>query len=380
MKSILLLLTAFFQLACNSQNTKQENVLLTISPNVNRNDTTNLAIIQSLNGFLATKNTSLTENRYWINSDFQKYIYPYIDIYNIENSKYGKDFYRPSLVEIISTENPVQKIIKLAFIGHSSETGENQLKLIYNLVANIKPQGIRFSRYLDYSTQHWQTLNKSSLTYKLPPHKTPNENEMISQEKDIQNICTFFHCKPIPITYYSCTSPKEIFEIKGFDYHPMMYAHKTGGLADYGNIIYSGNHSEIYTHEIIHIYTNQLFPKIDKFMDEGIATFMAGSGKFDYEWHRNKLEKFLNEHTAFNFAEHTDAYERLYFEQETSIPYLAAALIMERTLQVYGKEQLIELLKSETDLWTSLKKVGLTKENINEALRKQIKLPVTKPL
>ncbi|MFN0254123.1 hypothetical protein [Pedobacter ureilyticus] len=166
-------------------------------------------------------------------------------------------------------------------------------------------------------------------------------------------------------------------KLKVFDYNPMMYVDKTGGLADYRNIIYSGNNSEIYTHEIIHIYTSNLFPKIDKFIDEGIATFMAGSGKYNYEWHRNKLDKFLNENKYFDFATHTDAYERIYFEKETSIPYLTSALILERTLKFYGKEKLIELLKSENELWTALKKVGLTKENINHELRKQIKLPLT---
>ena len=157
-----------------------------------------------------------------------------------------------------------------------------------------------------------------------------------------------------------------------------MYVDKTGGLADYGNIIFSGNNSEIYTHEIIHIYTSNLFPKIDKFIDEGLATFMAGSGKYSYEWHRNKLNKFLNENKDYNFEVHTDAYERIYFENETSIPYLSSALILERTLtNLWKREELMELLKSENELWTTLKTVGLTKENINNELRKQIKLSLT---
>jgi hypothetical protein len=56
---------------------------------------------------------------------------------------------------------------------------------------------------------------------------------------------------------------------------------------------------------------------------------------------------------------------------------LTSALILERTLLVYGKEKLMELLKFENELWTTLKTVGLTKENINNELRKQIKLPLT---
>lgn len=117
------------------------------------------------------------------------------------------------------------------------------------------------------------------MTYKISPNKTINETEIVQQQKDIEKICKSFKCNPISITYYSCVTPKELFEIKGFDYNPMMYVDKTGGLAEYGNIIFSGNTAEIYTHEIIHIYTSKLFPKIDKFIDEGLATYMAGSGK-----------------------------------------------------------------------------------------------------
>jgi len=377
MKQILLILTTFLTLACNGQEPKQSQFALTVSPIIDKTDKTNQTIIETLTEFLKTKNSSLTENKNWLQSDFQKFIYPYLDIYNIENSKYGSDFFRPTLMEITPTEKPSQKVVKIAFIGHNNETKENQLKSIYNIVANIHQDKVLFSRYLDFTTQKWKTVTKGSLTYKISPNKIINDTEIAEQEKDIDKICNFFQCKPISITYYSCIDPKELFEIKGFDYNPMMYVDKTGGLADYGNIIFSGNSSEIYTHEIIHIYTSKLFPKMDKFIDEGLATLMAGSGKYSYDWHRKKLDKFLNQNKDYNFATHTDVYERIYFENETSIPYLTSALILERTLRIYGKEKFMELLKSENELWTTLKTVGLTKENINQELRKQIKLPLT---
>lgn len=377
MKHILVILTTFLTLACNGQEPKQGKFALTVSPIIDKTDKTNQTIIETLAEFLKTKNSSLTENKNWLQSDFQKFIYPYLDIYNIENSRYGSDFFRPTLMEIIPTEKSSQKVVKIAFIGHNNETKENQLKSIYNIIANIHQDKVLFSRYLDFTTQKWKTVTKGSLTYKISPNKIINDTEIAEQEKDIDKICNFFQCKPIAITYYSCINPKELFEIKGFDYNPMMYVDKTGGLADYGNIIFSGNNSEIYTHEIVHIYTYNLFPKIDKFIDEGLATIVAGSGKYSYVWHRKKLEIFLNENIDYDFSGHTDAYERNYFENETSIPYLTSALILERTLRIYGKEKLMELLKSENELWATLKTVGLTKENINEELRKQIKLPLT---
>lgn len=371
-KQIFIFLAISMTCSCKGQSTNH-HAELSVSPNIDKTENTNQIIIQTLISFLKTKNLSPSENEFWSTSDFVKYTYPYLDIYNIEQSKYGPDFFRPTLMEIISTENSFQKVIKLAFIGHHPETKENQLKCIYNMIANIENNKVTFSRYLDYYTKTWKTIVKNTLTYKISPNKLVNEKEMSIQEKEIEEVCNFFKSDPIPITYYSCKDAKEVFEIKGFDYHVMMYAEKTGGLADHGNIIFSGNNSEIYTHEIIHIYTNNLYPNINKFLDEGMATFLGGSGKFDYTWHRNKLAKFLNENNAYDFAKHVDPYEKIYFEEETSIPYTTAALIIERTIEKYGKEKLTELFNSTSDIWSILKLTGLTPENINEELRKQIK-------
>lgn len=222
-----------------------------------------------------------------------------------------------------------------------------------------------------------ESVKNSSINYVISPYRNANQIEITQQQSDINKLCDFLNTKPINITYYSCINPKELFEIKGFDYNIMMYADKSGGLAELGNIIFSGNNSEIYTHEIVHIYTNNLYPKIDKFIDEGFATYIAGSGKYDYEWHRNKLTKFISQNPNHDFKNHLDPYERLYFEDETSIPYLTSALICERTKRIYGKEKLLEILQAEGELWQILKKVGLTKQNTNAELRKELALPLT---
>src|SRR5690606_10158442 len=197
MKQILLIVTTCLTLACNAQEAKQEKFVLTVSPNIDKTDLTNQTIVESLAGFLKTKNTSLTENKYWVKSDFKKFIYPYLDIYNIENSKHGKDFYLPTLVEIIPTEDLNKKIVKIAFIGHNSETKENQLKAIYNLIANIDQDKVLFSRYLDFSTEKWETVSNGSLTYKVSPNKTIKATEIAEQQKDIDKILNFFECKSI---------------------------------------------------------------------------------------------------------------------------------------------------------------------------------------
>ncbi len=377
MKHFFLLLSMILTLSCNSQSTNlEQKVQLSVSPNIDQKNSENAQIITLLEDFFQTKNESFSENKFWLQSDFQKYKYPYLDIYNIENSKHGKDFFKPTLMEILPTENPQQKILKIAFIGHHQETKQNQIKAIYNVVSENNSGKVVLSRYLNLATKNWQKHSNKSINYYISPNKKANQTEMFLQQKDIDFICRFFETKPIEITYFSCTSPKELFEIKGFDYHPMMYIDSSGGFADHGNIVFSGNNSEIYTHEIAHIYVRNLFPETNPFFDEGIATYMAGSGKFNYEWHRKKLEKLLTQNPTFDFTSQTDIYARNYFEKETPLPYLTAALVIERTLRQFGKNALNDLLDTKTDLWTSLKKVGLTKENFNKKLREEISQPL----
>lgn len=374
MKNTLLVL-CFLAFLNNYGQTLHNDLKLTISKAVNQQDEQISQIVTTVQTFLQTKNDSYAFNEYWLFSDFEKHKYPFIDLYEIENGREGKNVYQPTLMEVISTDNSDKWIVKLAFIGNDKQTNENQLRGIYNIIANKVNDKIILSRYQDFVLESWQHITRGSVSYYISPSKKINESEITEQEKDIQKLCLFFNTKPIALTYISCIHPKELFEMKGFDYNPMMYVSKVGGLAENGNIILSGNNSEIYTHEIVHIYTLNLFPNKNLFFDEGLATFLSGSGKFDYAWHKEKLKRFLQEKPSFQIENHMDdLYERLYFEKETSIPYLIAAVICERTIRLYGKEKYFEILNSKDDLWVSLNKIGLTKENINLEIKKELKL------
>ncbi len=369
------LLTILLPLTSIAQPKPNDDFKLSISPAVDKTKKENQEILLVLENFLQTKNESLTENKYWLQSDFDRYTYPYLDINQIERSRHGQNYFKPSLMELI-TINENEKLLKVAFIGVSPETEERFIRCIYNIVAVKNQTGWKLKRATDYQTKDWTEFTEESILYKLPKGKEANQSEIEQQAKDIQQMCMFFETEPIAITYYSCFNPQQVYEVKGFDYLPNMFFDKTGGMADFGNIVYSGNNSEYYTHEIVHIYTQQLFKNIHKLLDEGIATYIGGSGKQPYTWHRQKMKEYLN-NTEINLAEHLQPYERLYIDDKTSIPYLIGALICERTLRLYGKDKLFALLNTGTNLWSKLNEVGLTKENLTVELQKELKLDPT---
>lgn len=362
-------------LSCKGQTDNVDSFILSISPTIDIKNLENNEIISVVENFLESKNNSLSENKYWLESDFKKYINPFADIYRIEKGNRSENDYKPILMELVNVAGN-EKLIKIGFVGYNAETEKSLIRAIYNVIAIKYNDNWVLKRAIDYQTRDWSVIKNGSITYKLPKGKTQNQKEILKQEVEITDICDFFTCSPIAITYYSCYNPKQVFEVKGFDYLPNMYFSQTGGMADFGDIIYSGNNSEYYTHEIVHIYTKNLFPKITNLLDEGIATYIGGSGIYDYGWHREKMAKYLND-TALDLVEHINPYERLYINDETSIPYMIGALICERTNRIYGKKGLFELLDTGDDLWLKLNDFGLTKENLTKELKKELKLITT---
>ena len=346
-----------------------QSKLKSISPTVDQQDIFNIQIIKNLGEFLETKDPGL-----WLEADFKRFKSPYYEIIGIESGKLGSNFYQPSLMEIIATDNEEKKIVKLAFIGYNKETKSHLIKAIYNMIA-VKIDGkVFFSKYIDYATENWQTVQEDNITYYISPSKKYNIEEVEKQKADIQLIAEFFNTEKFPIFYYSTVSPQEVFRLKGFDYHPMMYADQYGGFAEDYSIVISGNNSEYYTHEVVHLFTSKLFPKIDSYFNEGIATYFGGSGTFDYQWQKEKLKDFLKKNPDFNVSEHLNIYERLYFEKETPVPYIVSAVLCEMIIAEFGKEKLFSVFKNGTSAENGLKVFNFDKSNISAQLRKFLKL------
>lgn len=370
------LIAIIFSCGKEKKEGKLANIQLTVSSTIDQEISINQEIISTLQKFLKTKNDSLIENEYWSSDDFDTFWFPYSDLYEIEHKDSTLYYYQPTLMEIVRTKEEKQKLLKLAFIGHNDTTKENTIKSIYNIVANETDTGIVFSHPLPYFTRDWEKIQKGSLEYIISPDREFNEEEAERQLEDISKICNFFDTDPMPITYYSCTGLEELFQIKGFDYHPIMYREGGGGLTTHLNIVFSGNRSEFYTHEIMHLYISAWYPSRIKLIDEGLATYVGGSRVYSYSWHKKNLRSHIKKNPEIDFSTHLEPFER-FFAGETSIPYMIGALICERTYRLFGKEKLLELLKGGDELWDLLNAVGLNEENFDAELKKELLLPPT---
>jgi hypothetical protein len=367
---LMCLLLLLSQLSLNAQ---QVDIQMGISKSINPSDSTNKRILENLYKFLSTKNNSASFNPYWIQDDFDQFIYPYYDIMDIEDSQFGKYYYQPHVLKIEVLENK-QHLITIAFIGKDYGGNAGVTRAVYNLIAHENEQGIQFGLFTKFATQNWTVTEAAHVTYIISNYKKVNYKEIEQQSAYIDFLNKLFkQSYGFDITYYSCIDPKELFFIKGFSYYPQAQQTTSGGFAEPGNIIYSGNNSEWYPHEIFHVYSMNLFPKCHRFFDEGMATYLGGSGKYDYVWHRQKLQKFWssNSHADLNFF--LDIYQNADFEEETSIPYILAALICEHVYRTHGTQSMLSLLQPTQDIWSVLKPLGINNRNLASIITAELK-------
>ena len=313
-------------------------------------DSNKLKIQQTVVDFLQTKNETARKNPYWLSADFERYRYPYLDIYQIEEDGH----YQPTLLDIVTIEEERCYTVKIAFLA-----GRN-IHSIYNFLATKQRGGhFLFSRILDHNTDAWERQKVGSINYIISPQHQFRQEEGIRLDSFNKEIASFFGINPIALTYYLCLDPQELFSIRGFDYHPMMYKFDTGGQNEsWDNRIYAGNNSAWYPHEVIHSYTYALYEKsIHRVFDEGLATYLGGSNERSLDRHLQNLRNYLVVNPSVR------AYDLLYNNVEinnraTNCLYAIGGLFCKVVLEEKGKKSLFQLLKGgkkKKDFQNSLK-------------------------
>lgn len=77
MRYTALIIVLLLTLSCRPQSADVSPIKLSVAPGVDREDAVNKRIITVLQAFLESKNQSATSNKYWLTSDFKKFVYPY---------------------------------------------------------------------------------------------------------------------------------------------------------------------------------------------------------------------------------------------------------------------------------------------------------------
>jgi len=265
--------------------------------------------------------------------------------------------------------------------SHLDENNEIQIDNIITVYAKKIKDGFKLSSSTQYHRKIWDKRIIDNVTYYIHPEHKFNEVEAKKMSKFNDSISSLFEIPPLKFDYFTSNYSREIVQVLGHDYMPRMYRpEQTGGIADINNnIIYAGNNSEYYPHELVHLYINEKANNYRHFLiEEGIATLFGGSSGYSLEWHLRKLNEFLSENPEYNL----DTIDKLKTdipngEYLTDFRYVVGGLICKNIYDKEGMEGLFNAMESgrtNKDFYNLvLKKLDVKKENFGKYIKLEVK-------
>lgn len=344
-KIIFLFLFLFLFISCYCQEVKK--ISLTINSSVEyNNDSKNeyKKIINLLREFINSKNSTFKDNPSWIKNDNVFFLYPFLDLINIEYIQ-GNYRYNPTLLSISQTQNKNQFIAKIGWFK-SDENKEISLRMIYNILVIKNDSDYLLKNILTHNISNWKEFKFENIRYLINPSHQFEEIKAKEFSKINDDLAVYFECDKISFTYFLCNSNKELMQTLGYDFEETMYFSNQNGAITYpnDNLIFSGNNSEINKHEAVHLYTFQKFKNKNNIIDEGIATFLGGSKALNYAAHLEKLKNHLK-NNPINL--HDELFNNNYvLDESTSLRYTLGAFLCDLSLKKGGKNLLFQLLNS----------------------------------
>ncbi|WP_196893964.1 hypothetical protein [Aureivirga marina] len=394
MKNYLFYLTIlFFQLSCAQQkeevSTKKSGLKFYIGAEVtNAKDSPEKEIIELWQNYLEAGKFRIDDSPYWSYENMKKpdeYLWA-IGVQNLSSRDYEVQC---KIVGIFPAENDYYAL-KSAF-SHVDENGEIHLDAIVSVYA--KKFGdiyllINSAEYLKSVLEHHKV---GSINYYVHPFHKFDRKQAEKMNEFNRFMVKEFNTEPIEFDYFVANSARDIVDVWGYEYMVKMYIpEQTGGVASINNkMIYSGNNSEYYPHELVHLYTYQIAPRDYHFwIGEGIATFYGGSGGKSLDWHLEKLKKFLAENPDYDLSDIDKLAKQIpNGEYMTDFRYVLGGFLMKKIYEKYGVEGFVDALQvgggnvkefhkeASNDAFFHFldEKLGVNEKNFDTYIKKEMK-------
>lgn len=345
---------------------------------INANDENEKQIIQLWKDYLVEGKFEDKESPFWSFEDSNvpdSYLWA-VGVENIANLDYQVQC---KIIGVFPVKNDYY-CLKSAFT-HLDNKGEIHLDVIPTVYAkkyNGKFLLVNSATYHKEILEYHKVGNISYFVH--PSHKFDLKKAKFMSEFS-EKTAAKFSSKPIECTYFVANTSREIVEIWGYEYMDRMYRpEQTGGVAiTNDNILYCGNNSEYYPHELIHLYTHNINNNFPHFwINEGIATYFGGSTEKSFEWHLNELKDFHKENPMFDYAdiEKIGTKDIPNGKHLTEFRYIIGAIIIRNIYEKYGIVGIKDALKigdTNNDFFNFTKdKLGITKNTFSNYIKEQL--------
>ncbi len=347
---------------------------LTVWPTVDTTDRATVDAIATLSRFFDQKHHAQDAHDFWFAGDLERYEQPYKDLLYVEYDSVGGLRYLPTLTRSVPV-NDGDRILTVKWAAIDGSGIAADVRYVFDFHARRTDEGMRLSLPVEHNTSAWQRVDEGPLHYVISPLHRFSSEQARNQNDTVQRLAQFFGIEPFPITYYSCADPVDLFRTRGFQMHPLLFDHPTGGMVDPGRQVWSGNDKDIYTHEIVHLFTEKKFGPRPDLLEEGLATLLGGSSEQPYAWHRENLRQLLVD-MDIDVRGRCNPYVQDFINEHTHVPYVIGAVLCESVLRRSGKEGLFKAMGSGTDAWTALAPYGITPDTLGVVLRAELDRPV----
>lgn len=231
-----------------------------------------------------------------------------------------------------------------------------------------------------YHKELYENRKIGNINYIIHPDHTFSEADAIKMNAFNTAFAKRFGMAPLSFDYVVTNNTTDLSNVigtnfNGYSFQPV----QSGGMAEVvDKIIYAGNDSSYYPHEVIHLYTYDKFLRqYHRWVDEGVAALFGGSTGYDIEWHWEKLRRFLEEEPDFEIKDLAKLEKHIpNGEYTTDFRYAIGGFICQKIYEKEGMTGLFEALeagRSDEDYFALLEeKLGFEQEGFGQFVKTEV--------
>lgn len=366
---------------CQNAESPDNTVSFHINENVkNSEEDYFVEIYSTWQEFLNSNAFVRADSEHWNHEEYQYPDYSYVSLLmDIRRKMHYGGKIQCSIVGIVPVENEYF-LVKSIFTEKLDSSEVIDIKFITSTYAKKVVDKYSFFSSTQYHKEICKNEKSGNVNYIIHPQHKFDEKAALRMEKVNVEIAKEFQIAPLSFDYVVANDTRDLSDIMGL--HLFEYSYQpvaSGGMADtYNNVIYAGNNSEYYPHEVVHLYTSARFSRqYHHWVDEGIAALLGGSTGYDIEWHWEKLRRFIAENPDYKMDDLTDLQKHIpNGEFITDFRYAIGALICQRIIDKEGMQGVFEALqagRSEDDYFNMLEeKLDVNRANFGTYVKAEI--------
>jgi hypothetical protein len=312
---------------------------------------------------------------YWVKSEHFEAPNTFMaELYNVVSHKKNC---QATIIALIPTGKDVF-LIKTMITTTSDSTKTTQLEYIYSVEAVKTNEGFKFRSLPQQYYQNWKKKTVGTITFCYDSSRVFNETLAMKLDSFNRSMSQLFKLDiQLPI-YFVGKNIFEAYQIMGYDFNPIQATTlSTGGITDtYNGVIFGGNNTEYYPHEIVHLYLAQYWGKDGlyhhEWFNEGIAVLFGDN----LDYHINIIKTYLAKHPEEPLNDISTFHFNINDEYYSNFMYEIGGLICKRVYDKEGMKGLFDLLKSgstDDDFYKAIEKhFGVKKENFGAFIKKEL--------